>query len=472
MLQELLSGFRRPRGRVPGVSDPTLCLLARGLIADVRRWWDRHGSGPPGAERADLLDLLSLAILEADAMWTLLPEVAGGTLSGARVYVRRPCRVPTMILVRQGRSFYLPKGSSGLFRVFTISSVGTWVWVSQGLAQAAQGRPEVFGLQAAVAFIAAALLALTFPLLIGRVGSMVACRAGVTLVAVGAALPLLSPESLLAAGVGAFAASLGTWSAYLPLKGILYRNLPFASRPWVPTAFDAGTILALAAAGVSASFAPLAPEVLAAMTTLPAVALIGVSWSAGGFFGGTAAGSSTRSASLSASFAGGWAMLPFAAAFALIGGIAEASPAVAAAASARWGTVAAVGMGVGTVAAPVLALLLSRRPSLIRLAAVAALALYLLPLSPLVVLLAASATMAASQAGFLLGDLAASRRDDGSGAAFSGASAAWYLAAAPATPLAAVQMPAVWLLALAAITVILLPLRLISALLTDSPPGR
>jgi hypothetical protein len=148
---------------------------------------------------------------------------------------------------------------------------------------------------------------------------------------------------------------------------------------------------------------------------------------------------------------------------------AEAAPAIAAAARGGWATAAAVGMGAGIAVAPLLITRLPARPRPFRLAATAALSLYLLPLSALVVLLAATAVMAVAQVGFLLGDLAAARRDNGSGAAFSGASATWYLTSAPATAVAAAHMPAEWLLAVAVLAVLVLPLSAVRSALDPKP---
>jgi hypothetical protein len=350
-------------------------------------------------------------------------------------------------------------GAAGLLRVFVVSFGGTWAWALPGLAQAALGRSEVFAAQAAAVFAAAALGALTFPLVAGRLGSRVTCRSGAALASLGALMPLIPSASLVLAGVGAFVVSLGTWVTYLSMKGLLYRHLPPSARPWVPTVFDVSTLLALAGSGVGAALAPLPPAVPVVGALSVVVAMLAAGWSAGELFGGVAPRRGPVSSWSTAGLAGGWAMLPFAAAFALVGGVAEAAPAVAAAANGAWATVAAVGMGLGIAVAPVLTLVLLPRPWLIRVAVVAAVSLYLLPLSAPVVLAASAATMAVAQIGFLLGDLASARLDDGSGSGASGASAAWYLSAAPATALAAVQMPSVWVAVLAVLAVVALPLR-------------
>lgn len=85
------------------MGDSTLCLLDRVLIADVRRWWEQQGQ-PAGIDRAELLDLLSLAMLEADALWTLLPRIASGAATEARIYVRPTGRVELRLLLVRGEN--------------------------------------------------------------------------------------------------------------------------------------------------------------------------------------------------------------------------------------------------------------------------------------------------------------------------------------------------------------------------------
>ena len=58
--------------------DPTLCLVDRTALGDLRRWWETTGRAQ-GLDRdvlAQLIDTLSEALIEADAGWDLLPIVS------------------------------------------------------------------------------------------------------------------------------------------------------------------------------------------------------------------------------------------------------------------------------------------------------------------------------------------------------------------------------------------------------------
>jgi hypothetical protein len=58
-------------------ADPTLCLIDRTVIADLRRWWETAGvaAGLDLADLAESLTRLSDVLVEIDAGWDLLDVV-------------------------------------------------------------------------------------------------------------------------------------------------------------------------------------------------------------------------------------------------------------------------------------------------------------------------------------------------------------------------------------------------------------